>query len=1062
MLAAAIRFSLRNRVLVLAGALLLMGYGAYTATKLPVDVFPDLNRPTVTLMTEAGGLSPEEVELLVTRPIETAMNGAPGVERVRSSSGIGLSIVWVEFAWGTDIWLNRQQIGERLRAIGGELPSGVEPELAPVSSIMGEIMLVGMTSKDNATEPSELRALADFDVRRRLLAVRGVAQVMVLGGGMRQLRVRVDPMKLAQFGVSFEDVATATGLAQANTTGGFLDRENQEYLVRNIARTTDVGRIAETVIAAHDGVAITLGQVAELSLGPGVKRGDAGVNGQPAVVLSIQKQPGASTIELTAAIDEALAELAAALPADVTMTPLFRQAGFIEASNENVIHALRDGAILVVIVLFLFLQSLRTTFITLTAIPLSLAMTFIVFDALDLSVNTMTLGGIAVAIGELVDDAIVDVENVFRRIRENRASGSSTPMLRIIWEASNEVRGSIVFATMIVVLVFVPLFALSGIEGRLFAPLGVAYIVSIVSSLVVSVTVTPALCSVLLPKARATRSQADGFLVRALKRVQKRVLGLTLNHPATTLGAAAVLVVVAIGAVPFFGREFLPPFNEGTATINLLAAPGTSLATSNTLGQAAERILMGVPEVRSVGRRTGRAEQDEHAEGVHYSEVDVDFRTAENMAEHGLGEPRDRKVVLADLRTRLAALPGLVVNIGQPISHRLDHLLSGVRAQIAIKLFGNDLGQLRAYAGEIEAAAKTVPGMVDLQTEKQVLVPQVRIQVRAEEVARFGFQAGALAAALEAALDGEVVGQLVSADRSIGLWVRVDDAARADVGPIGDVLIQTPSGARVAIRDLADVSIDRGPNIIQHDNGQRRIVVSGNVEGTDLGSAVAALKAKVAAIDLPNGMRVAFEGQFQSQESASSLIALLSLLSLAGMVLVLYLHFQSFVLVLQVLVNIPLALIGSVAALAISGLPMSVATLVGFITLCGIASRNTIMMIDHYIHLMRYEGHSFSGELVVQGSLERLVPVLMTALTAGLGLIPLVVSSDAPGKEILHPVAVVILGGLISSTLLDLVVTPAAFWLFGARASAHRVAPDNDPLSSVPTSGPIHQGLDHA
>ncbi len=494
MLSAAIRFSLKNRVLVLAGAVLLMGYGAYTATRLPVDVFPDLNRPTVTIMTEAGGLSPEEVELLVTRPIETAMNGAPGVERVRSSSGIGLAIVWVEFAWGTDIWLNRQQVSERLRSIASELPSGVEPELAPVSSIMGEIMLVGMTSAGGVTEPSALRSLADYEVRRRLLSVRGVAQVMTLGGGVRQLLIRVDPMKLAQFGVSFDEVAAAAGAAQANTTGGFLDRQNQEYLVRNIARTTDIARIADSVVVSRDGVAITLAMVADLSLGPGVMRGDAGVDGQPAVVLSIQKQPGASTIELTDEIDAALAELAANLPPDVKLTPLFQQAHFIEASNHNVIEALRDGAILVVIVLFLFLQSLRTTFITLTAIPLSLAVTLIVFDLFGMSVNTMTLGGIAVAIGELVDDAIVDVENVFRRLRENRANGSPESALRIIMDASNEVRGSIVFATMIVVLVFVPLFALSGIEGRLFAPLGVAYIVSILASLVVSVTVTPALC----------------------------------------------------------------------------------------------------------------------------------------------------------------------------------------------------------------------------------------------------------------------------------------------------------------------------------------------------------------------------------------------------------------------------------------------------------------------------------------------------------------------------------------------------------------------------------------
>jgi CzcA family heavy metal efflux pump len=629
--------------------------------------------------------------------------------------------------------------------------------------------------------------------------------------------------------------------------------------------------------------------------------------------------------------------------------------------------------------------------------------------------------------------------------------------LRVVWQASNEVRGSIVFATMIVVLVFVPLFALSGIERRLFAPLGVAYIVSILSSLVVSVTVTPALCSVLLPRATASRREHDGLLVRALKRVQRRVLDATLAHPVAVLAGASVLVVVAIGAVPYFGREFLPPFNEGTATLNLMAAPGTSLSTSNTLGRAAETMLVAIPEVRSVGRRTGRAEQDEHAEGVHYTEIDVDFRTAAEMEALHLGLPRARQEVLAEMRRRLGSLPGVVVNVGQPISHRLDHLLSGVRAQVAIKVFGKELGALREVAARVEAAAREVPGMVDLQTEKQVLVPQIRIQVRAEEIARYGFQPGALAATLEAALDGEVVGRMVDADRSVGLWVRVDDATRADVEPIADTLILTPSGARVAIRELAEVTVDRGPNLIQHDHGERRIVVFGNVEGTDLGTAVAALKAKVAALTLPPGMHVSFEGQFQSQESASRLIALLSLLSLGGMVLVLYVHFRSLVLVLQVLVNIPLALVGSVAALGLAGLPMSVATLVGFITLCGIASRNTIMMVDHYIHLMRHEGHAFSRELVVQGSLERLVPVLMTALTAGLGLIPLVVSSDAPGKEILYPVAVVILGGLASSTLLDLLVTPAAFWLFGERASRARTSVASDPLAS---RTPSHTGLE--
>ena len=1022
-----VRIALRQRILVLALALVALGVGLWTTVHLPVDVFPDLNRPTVTVLTEAHGLSPEEVEVQITRPIEAAMNGAPGVVRVRSSSAVGLSIVWVELGWDTEPLVNRQLVAERLATLASELPADITPTMGPLTSIMGEIMLVGLTSDDMA--PSAVRSLADFTVRRQLAAVPGVAQVVTLGGGREIVRVALDDERLQRFGLTWEDVAANVEAAQANTTGGFIDRQNEEWMVRNIARPADlddaVRRLRETVVAVHEGVAVRLDAVAEVDIGPDVMRGDAGVNGKPAVILSIQKQPGAHTLALSTAVHAALSRIAATLPDGVTLVPLFEQAHFIEAANLNVEHALRDGAILVAIVLFFFLQNLRTTFITLTAIPLSLALTALVFDALDMSVNTMTLGGVAVAIGELVDDAIVDVENVFRRLRENRASATPRHYLTVIWEASVEVRGSIVFATLLVILVFVPLFALSGIEGRLFAPLGIAYIVSIVSSLIVSITVTPALCALLLPRAKATEHARDGLLVRHLKAAQGAVLGWTLRgqRPFVVLGVALLLVIVAIGSVPLFGREFLPTFNEGTATINVMAAPGTSLTTSNALGRAAEHLILGVPEVKSVGRRTGRAEADEHAEGVHYTEIDVDF--------HADGRPR--QAVLADLRERLASLPGIVVNIGQPISHRLDHLLSGVRSQIAIKVFGPDLADLRTTAAAIERTALTVPGLVDVQREQQAPIPQVRLVVRWDDAARYGFAPGALSERLEALLAGHIVGQVIDGDRAFPIRLRLAHAD--DLTRLPRIQLDTPSGIRVPLDALADVRLDQGPNQILHDNGMRRMVVSANVHDRDLGSAVEELQAKLAALPLRADQHLAFEGQFQSQAAATTLIGWLALLSFAGMTLVLWLHFRSLALVAQVLVNIPLALVGSVTALALADLPLSVATLVGFITLCGIASRNSILLIDHYLHLMRVEAEPFSLAMILRGSRERLVPVLMTALTAGLGLVPLVLSADAPGKEILHPVAVVILGGLISSTLLDLIVTPAAFWLYGQRAA---------------------------
>jgi CzcA family heavy metal efflux pump len=1021
---AIIRFSLRHRLFVVLAAAAVLLYGGWAVTRLPVDVFPDLNRPTVTVMTEAGGLSPEEVETLVTRPIEVSMNGAPGVRRVRSSSGIGLSVVYVEFDWGTDIYLDRQLVAERLQVAREGLPRDVVPHLAPVSSIMGEILLLGVQSEGDRTSPLELRSLADWVIRQRLLSIPGIAQVTVMGGGVKQYQVLVDPEKLLAFGLTFEEVERAAGLSQGNTTGGFITQGGRELLVRNLARSASVEDLAQTVVAVREGVPVRLSQVAEVKAGPAVKRGDGGMNGRPAVILAVQKQPGASTLELTGQVEAAVAELRRTLPGDVHVETLFEQADFIEASISNVVEALRDGGILVVVVLFLFLLNLRTTAITLTAIPLSFVITALVMKAFGLSINTLTLGGLAVAVGELVDDAIVDVENVYRRLKENRQKEHPEPPLRVIYRASSEVRNSIVFATLIVVLVFLPLFAMGGIEGRLFAPLGIAYIVSIAASLLVSLTVTPVLCAYLLPRARFLE-HGDSALVRALKARARKLYNASLAHPGVIITAAAVLVVVAAATVPLLGRAFLPPFSEGTATVNLLATPGTSLEESNRYGLLAERLIASIPEVKTVGRRTGRAEQDEHAEGVHYSELDVDFKEG--------GRPRTE--VLAEMRVRLAQLPGVSVAIGQPISHRLDHLLSGIRAQVAVKIFGSDLDALRAKAEEVRQVMAGVPGIVDLQVEQQTLIPQLQLRLKREEAARLGVQPGAMAGQLEKAFNGVVVGQVLEGQRTFEVLVRYDEASRINADAFRGALVDTPSGARVPVSAVAEVLETRGPNLINHDHLQRRVVVMANVAGRDLGSAVEEVRQRVAGrVQLPVGTSVAYEGQFESQQSATRLIALLSLLSLGGMFLVLYAHFRSVRLVLQVMLNIPLALVGSVAAVWLTDRVLSVATLVGFITLCGIASRNTIMMISHYLHLVEVEGERFGPELVIRGSLERLVPVMMTALTAGLALVPLALAEGEPGKEILHPVAVVILGGLVSSTLLDMAVTPAVFYRFGRPA----------------------------
>ncbi len=1023
MLNAIIRWSLQNRLIVVAIAALLLVGGTYIAITLPVDVLPDLNRPTVTILTEAQGLAPEEVETLVSFPIETLMNGAPGVTRVRSQSGIGLSIVYIEFGWGTDIYLDRQLVAEKLNLAREQLPAGLTPVMGPISSIMGEIMLVSVRSKNGATNPLDVRTIADWTIRQRLLTIPGIAQVTVIGGGVKQYQALVSPDKLKQYGVTLKDISTALEKSNINSTGGFVDAQSQEYLIRNLARFYSLDELKNTVVAYRQGTPIKLGEVANVEFGAKIKRGDGGTMGDPAVILAISKQPGASTQGLTEKIDAALKELQATMPQDVEINPeLFRQENFINAAIGNVIEALRDGAILVIIVLFLFLLNFRTTFITLTAIPLSFIVTFLVLKAFGASVNTMTLGGLAVAIGELVDDAIVDIENVFRRLRENRQSAQPKPALQVIYHASLEIRSSIVYATIIVALVFVPLFALTGVEGRLLAPLGLAYITALVASLVVSLTVTPVLASFLLPKMKAMAHEKDGFLVRFLKKWDEKLLHKTLRHPWLVIGSAIVLFLIAISTLPFVGTAFLPEFNEGTLTINVLAQPGTSLAESNRIGQIAEKQLLTILEVKSTGRRTGRAELDEHAEGVHYSEIDVDLKKSE----------RPREEVLKDIREKLAVIPGVNINVGQPISHRIDHLQSGVRAQIAVKLFGDDLGTLRAKAEEIKNVMLTVQGATDVQIEKQVLIPQVRFNVNRTEAARYGLQPGEVAETLETALNGRKVSEAVEGQRRYDVVVRFDDASRNSLDALKNVTIDTPQGAQIPVSAVATIENLPGPNQVLRENTRRRIVIMSNVADRDLGSVVRDMQDRIKAqVQLPEGYFLEYGGQFEAQQEATRRLSVLTIFSLIAIFFVLLKALGDWRSSLQVMINVPLALIGAIIAMLITGGVFSVATLVGFISLVGITSRNGIMMISHYLHLMREEGEGFTEQMIIRGSLERLVPVLMTALTAGLSLIPLALAAGQPGKEILHPLAVVVLGGILTSTLLDQLVTPAVFYKFG-------------------------------
>jgi CzcA family heavy metal efflux pump len=1032
-----IRWSLTNRLLVLAMAASLLIGGTWTASRMPVDVFPDLTAPTVTILAEAHGLAPEEVESLVTFPIETAMNGATGVRRVRSSTAAGIAVVWVEFEWGTDIFRARQLVNEKLQLAQASLPPDLPPPVpAPVSSIMGEIMFIGMKG-DGRVFPMEVRSAADWVVRRRLLALPGVSQVIPIGGDVKQFQVLVDPAKLQTRQLSLTQVADAVSRSNRNVSGGFYVEGGQEYLIRGLGRVQGPEDVAAAVVAVRDGIPIRVGEVADVRVGAALKRGVGSLNGEPAVVLAILKQSDANTLELTSRVDQALDEIQATLPGGITIDRWnFRQSDFISRAVTNVEDALRDGAILVAVILLAFLLNVRATLISLVAIPLSLLVAILALKALGGTINTMTLGGLTIAIGALVDDAIIDVENVHRRLRENRSKPESErrPALVVIFEASREVRGAIFFATLIIMLVFVPFFFLSEVEGRLLKPLGVSYLVAIFASLVVALTVTPVACYFLLGRERARGEEQESAVVRTLKRTYRPLLEKALAHPRRVIGASVVLLGIALAMVPFLGRAFLPEFNEGALTVSAVTMPGTSLEKSDELGRRLERILLSFQEVETTSRRTGRAELDEHAQGVNASEIDVVYRLKD----------RSKAGFLAEVRKAVSVLP-MTVNFGGPLAHRIDHMLSGTRSNIAVKIFGEDLAQLRLLGKRVETAMRDVPGVVDLAVDQQVEIPQLAIRYDRDALARFGLTTGELGEAVDMAFQGDVVSKVLEGQRTYDLLIRYPESARTDLEAISNTLVALPTGGMVPLKALATLNEERGPNTISRENVQRKIVVSANVSGRDLVRTVDDIRRSIAQkVTLPTGYYVVYGGQIESADASARLLGWLTLGVIIGIALILVVALGSWRAALIVMANLPLALIGGVLAVRASGGVLSVASLVGFITLFGIATRNGLMMIAHYHHLMEGEGRDFRTA-VVQGSLERLSPILMTALTAGLALIPLILRAGEPGNELQAPMGVVILGGLLTSTFLNMVVIPALFLQFGRPRRADRIA------ASLPT-----------
>jgi heavy-metal exporter, HME family len=1020
-------FSLKNRMMVILLSAISMVYGAYTLSKMPVDVFPDLNKPTVTIMTEAGGMASEEVEQLITFPLETAMNGLPGVEAIRSVSSAGLSFIYVTFDWSVDIYRARQMVSERLSSMDGAIPDGIVSRMGPISSIMGEIMQIAIPIDESKISSMQVREYADWVLRPRLMAIPGVAQVIPIGGQVRQFQVQPNTRRMAELGLSILQIEDALRGYSANTSGGFLESNNREYLIRHIGRTSSLEDLKNIAVSNRNGQTILLRQVADITFAPAVKRGDAGYEGGPAVILGVQKQPSADTVALTKKIESAIAELKQGLPTGMEAPKVtFRQASFIDASISTLEGKLIGASIFVAVVLYLFLGTIRPVLISLTAIPVSILLTALVFKYFGLSINTMTLGGLAIAIGGLVDDAVVDVENVIRRLRVNldKASLDQLSPLAIVRAASLEVRTGIIYATAIIVLVFIPLFALPGIEGRLFVPLGIAFIVSTLASLLVSVTITPALCFYLLPSMQSLRDH-DTKIVTWLKSHYEVQLSRLLAAPKKPLMYAFASVIVAAASVPFMASSFLPPFNEGTLLIGLRLNPGVSLSESAGVASQAEKLVRQVPEVTYVGRRSGRAELDEHAEGVHVSELDVGLKPAGDL-------DRSMAEIQADIRSRLVNLPAAIA-IGQPISHRIDHMLSGVRSQIAIKIFGDDLDVLRSQADLLRSKLAGIEGLVDLEIEKQVLAPQIKVRIDYDKAAQYGVSTSQIMATLQGMVEGERLSQIIEGNRRFALVIKLPDSARNLEG-LADILIDTPNG-KIPLSKIASIEDGDGPNQISRDGGKRRIVLSANASKRALSDIVTDIRTVISNQTLPEGYFITLDGQFKAQEEASKVIGLLSIGSFLLMFAVLNNRYKSMRLSLMIMSNIPLAMVGAVIGLWISGQPLSIAALIGFITLAGISVRNGILKISHYLNLMQSEGESFSLAMIIRGSIERLSPVLMTALVTAFALAPLLFEAERPGTEILHPVAVVIFSGLISSTLLDTFLTPVMFWLYGKKAS---------------------------
>ena len=1014
-----IRFSLDNRLAILIVSVLLMVGGVYTSYNMEVDVFPDLNAPTVVVMTEARGMAAEEVERLVTFPVETAVNGATDVRRVRSSSTSGFSVVWVEFNWGTDIYKARQVVSEKLAAVSNDLPEGIgNPTLGPQSSILGELMFVALTS--DSTSLRDLRTIADWTIRPRLMATGGVAQVAVLGGEVKEYQILVSPERMAHHNVGLGDVLAAVQGMNANVSGGTLYEYGNEYIIRGVVSTTDVSALAKALVKNTGTTAVCLRDVADVRVGDKTPRtGVASYNGKPAVMMTVTKQPNTSTLDLTAEIDRTLEDLEKTLPADVHLsTDVYRQSRFIESSIDNVKNALIEGAVFVVVVLFIFLMNVRTTVISLVTIPLSLLAAIVTLHALDLTINTMSLGGLCIAIGSLVDDAIVDVENVYKRLRDNRQLPipGRRPIVDVIFDASREVRMPILNSTLIIIASFLPIFFLTGMEGRMLAPLGIAFIVALCSSTVVALTLTPVLCSFLLGGSLNTpHVKNEPLVTRYLKDRYLKALTWTIGHPRMVLGSTLVVLIAAIVVFAGFGRSFLPPFNEGSFTINVSTLPGISLEESDSIGRRAERALLAIPEIKVVGRKTGRAELDEHALGVNTSEIEAPFEISD----------RTKDEILADVRHRLSEIPGINVEVGSPISHRIDAMLSGTRAGIAIKLFGTDLNRMYALGNQIRESIKDVEGIADLNVEQQVERPQLKIIPRPEMLAIYGVTMPQFSGMIETLLQGVTVSQVYDGNSTFDLTLKVSDDSRGSISSIRDLMVDTPSG-KVTLSQLAEITSSSGPNTVSRENVQRKIVISANVSGRDLLGVVNDIRDIVSEkIHLPEGYHIEYGGQFESEQSASRTLFVTSLISLIVIFVLLFHQFRDLTQSAVVMLNLPLAIIGGVAAIWMTSGILSIPAIIGFISLFGIATRNGMLLISRYNDLCKRD--YTINESILQGSVDRLTPILMTALTSALALIPMVFAGDLPGNEIQSPMAKVILGGLITSTVLNIFIIPVVY-----------------------------------